>query len=137
MTATPPPPTDPTPRKLWFDWTDRDQRVLLILSVLVFVGIGFQYLSWRWQGAALVEIERLPERQYDFKVDINKASWIEWMQLEGIGELMARRIEEDRKSNGPFASVDDLDRVPGIGTVTLDTIRPWLICSDCKVGTTH
>lgn len=137
MTATPPPPTDQPPRKLWFDWTDRDQRVLLILSVLVFVGIGFQYLSWRWQGAALVEIERLPERQYDFKVDINKASWIEWMQLEGIGELMARRIEEDRKTNGPFASVDDLDRVPGIGTVTLDTIRPWLICSDCKVGTTH
>ena len=137
MTATPPPPTDPTPRKLWFDWTDRDQLVLLILSVLVFVGIGFQYLSWRWQGAALVEIERLPERQYDFKVDINKASWIEWLQLEGIGELMARRIEEDRKTNGPFASVDDLDRVPGIGTVTLDTIRPWLICSDCKVGTTH
>ena len=137
MTATPPPPTDPTPRKLWFDWSDRDQRVLLILSVLVFVGIGYQYLSWRWQGAALVEIERLPERQYDFKVDINKASWIEWMQLEGIGELMARRIEEDRKTNGPFTSVDDLDRVPGIGTVTLDTIRPWLICSDCKVGTTH
>jgi competence protein ComEA len=137
MTATPPPPTDPTPRKLWFDWSDRDQRVLLILSVLVFVGIGYQYLSWRWQGAAVVEIERLPERQYDFKVDINKASWIEWMQLEGIGELMARRIEEDRKTNGPFTSVDDLDRVPGIGTVTLDTIRPWLICSDCKVGTTH
>ena len=137
MTATPPPPTDPTPRKLWFDWSDRDQRVLLILSVLVFVGIGYQYLSWRWQGAAFVEIERLPERQYDFKVDINKASWIEWMQLEGIGELMARRIEEDRKTNGPFTSVDDLDRVPGIGTVTLDTIRPWLICSDCKVGTTH
>lgn len=137
MTVASPPPPDQPPRKLWFDWSDRDQRVLLILSVLVFLGIGYQYLSWRWQGAALVEIERLPERQYDFKVEINKASWIEWMQLEGIGELMARRIEEDRKTNGPFASVDDLDRVPGIGTVTLDTIRPWLICSDCKVGTTH
>lgn len=137
MTATPPPPADQPPRKLWFDWTDRDQRVLLVLSVLVFAGIGAQYLRWRWQGAEVVEIDRLPERQYDFKVDINKASWIEWMQLEGIGELLARRIEEDRRTRGPFASVDDLDRVPGIGTVTLDTIRPWLICSDCKVGTTH
>lgn len=137
MTVAPQHPSDQPPRKLWLDWSDRDQRVLLVLSILVFVGIGCQYLSWRWQGAALVEIERLPERQYDFKVDINKANWIEWMQLEGIGELLARRIEEDRKTNGPFASVDDLDRVPGIGTVTLDTIRPWLICSDCKVGTTH
>ncbi len=137
MTVAPQHPSDQPPRKLWLDWSDRDQRVLLVLSVLVFVGIGYQYLSWRWQGATLVEIERLPERQYDFQVEINKASWIEWMQLEGICELLARRIEEDRKTNGPFASVDDLDRVPGIGTVTLDTIRPWLICSDCKVGTTH
>lgn len=137
MTANPPPTADSTPRKLWFDWTDRDQRVLLVLWGLVFAGIGYQYLRWRWQGTAVVEIERLPERQYDFKVEINKASWIEWMQLEGIGEVLARRIEEDRRTNGPFGSVDELDRVPGIGTVKLDTIRPWLVCSDCKVGTTH
>lgn len=130
------PDSSPT-RKPWFDWTSRDQKILLALSLLVLAGLGLHYASWRWRGEDLVEIERLPERQYDFRVDINKASWIEWMQLEGIGEVLARRIEVDRKERGPFVNVDDVGRVPGIGAVKLDTIRPWLVCSDCKVATTN
>ncbi len=48
------------------------------------------------------------------------------MQLEGIGPAMAQRIIADREMNGPFSSIDDVGRVPGIGVVTLDRIRPWL-----------
>jgi competence protein ComEA len=48
------------------------------------------------------------------------------MQLEGIGISMAHRIVADRTLNGPFHSIDDLTRVPGIGEATLDQIRPWL-----------
>jgi len=40
MTVAPQHPSDQPPRKLWLDWSDRDQRVLLVLSILVFVGIG-------------------------------------------------------------------------------------------------
>ena len=29
-------PSDQPSRKLWFDWSDRDQRVLLVLALLVF-----------------------------------------------------------------------------------------------------
>lgn len=131
------PENTPTTRKPLLDWSDRDQKVLLVLAGLVLLGIAGTYLRWKWRGESLVEIERLPERQYDFQVDINQASWIEWMQLEGIGEVLARRIEENRKEQGPFRDIEDVGRVPGIGTATLDTIRPWLVCSDCKVGTTH
>ena len=93
-------------RKPLFDWTDRDQKVLLGLALMVMAAIGVSYLKWRWHGESLVEIERLAERQYDFRVDINHASWIEWMQLDGIGEVLARRIVADRKDHGPFASID-------------------------------
>ncbi len=127
----------PTQRKPWLDWSDRDQRVLIVLALLVFVAIGIHWARWRSRGESLVEIERLPARMYDFKVDINRSTWVEWMQLEGIGEVMARRIVADRVQNGPFASVDQLRRVPGIGTVTFDRIQPWLVCSDCKTVTTH
>ena len=134
---TAPPADGPPPRKPWLDWSDRDQRVLIGLALLVFIAIGIHWFRWRSRGGDLVDIERLPERQYDFKVDINHATWVEWMQLPGIGEIMARKIVADRAQRGPFTSADELGRVPGIGTVTLDTIRPWLICSDCKTSTTH
>ena len=127
----------PPQRKPWLDWSDRDQRVLVVLALLVFMGIGIHWARWRARGENLVEIERLPARQYDFKVDINRATWVEWMQLPGIGEILARRIVADQRERGPFTRVEDVDRVPGVGAVTLDTIRPWLVCSDCKIVTTH
>ncbi len=142
MSSPEPPNTLPSPdappeRKLWLDWSDRDQRVLIVLGLLVFVGVGIHWAQWRSRGENLIEIERLPARQYDFKVDINHATWVEWMQLPGIGEILARRIVADRTQNGPFEGVDGLNRVSGVGTVTLDTIRPWLVCSDCKINTIH
>ena len=130
------PDTEP-PRKLWFDWSDRDQRVLLVLALLVFAGIGWHWIRWRATGSDLVEIRRLPAREYDFKVDINQATWVEWMQLPGIGEVLARQIVADREQQGPFTQIADLKRVKGVGIVTFDTIQPWLTCSDCKIGTAH
>ncbi|MFN5741689.1 MAG: ComEA family DNA-binding protein, partial [Planctomyces sp.] len=49
-----------------------------------------------------------------------------WMQLEGVGPSLASRIVADREVHGPFATIDDLQRVPGIGPATLDRIRASL-----------
>ena len=43
--------------------------------------------------------------------------------LSGIGEVLAATIVEYREQNGPFASVDDLEDVSGIGPATLEEIR--------------
>lgn len=43
--------------------------------------------------------------------------------LPGIGPVLARRIVEDRALHGEFASIDDLDRVRGIGPRTIDRFR--------------
>lgn len=83
-------------------------------------------------GAQLVEIDRLPARTYQFRIDVNSATWVEWMQLEGIGDVLARRIVANLDENGPFTSIDNVQRVPGVGPKTLDAIRPHLLCSDCS-----
>lgn len=74
-----------------------------------------------------VEIEQLPHRKIDYRININRAELVEWMQLGGIGETLATRILEDRHQNGPFLSIDDLQRVKGIGPKTIEKLRPWLM----------
>jgi competence protein ComEA len=43
--------------------------------------------------------------------------------LPGIGPATAAAIVEHRERFGPFASVDDLDQVSGIGPAKLDALR--------------
>ena len=57
-------------------------------------------------------------------VNINTASAAELEELPGIGPVLAARIVADRERNGLFKSVDDLDRVSGIGPATLARLRP-------------
>jgi competence protein ComEA len=56
-------------------------------------------------------------------VNINTASATELEALSGIGEVLAAAIVDYRTDNGPFASVDDLESVSGIGPATLEEIR--------------
>lgn len=56
-------------------------------------------------------------------ININSASATELEALSGIGEVLAATIVEYRDQNGPFASVEDLMDVSGIGPATLDEIR--------------
>jgi competence protein ComEA len=56
-------------------------------------------------------------------ININTASATEFETLSGIGEVLAAAIVDYRTENGPFASVDDLENVSGIGPATLEEIR--------------
>ena len=56
-------------------------------------------------------------------ININTASATEFETLSGIGEVLAAAIVDYRTENGPFASVDELEDVSGIGPATLEEIR--------------
>ena len=57
---------------------------------------------------------------------INRASAKEFEALDGIGPVLASRIVSYRKANGPFATIEDLLNVPGIGSGTLSKFRSKL-----------
>ncbi|MEJ5057627.1 MULTISPECIES: ComEA family DNA-binding protein [unclassified Pseudomonas] len=61
------------------------------------------------------------------KVDLNgaDASTLQ-KELSGIGEAKAKAIVAYRETNGPFASVDELLEVKGIGKAILDRNREKL-----------
>ncbi len=56
-------------------------------------------------------------------VNINTATLEELQMLPGIGESIAQNIVDFRNANGPFASIDELIKVKGIGVNKLDAIR--------------
>ena len=57
------------------------------------------------------------------KVNVNTAGTEALEELPGIGEVIAGRIVADRQANGPFKTVDDLARVPGIKEHVLSQVR--------------
>jgi len=57
------------------------------------------------------------------KVSINAADAAALDALPGIGPVTAQRIVDDREANGPFGSVDELDRVSGIGPTMVESLR--------------
>lgn len=57
-------------------------------------------------------------------VNLNAASADELAELPGIGEVLAGRIIAWREKNGPFARIDQVMAVSGIGPATYERIRP-------------
>src|SRR5262245_41771371 len=77
--------------------------------------------SMRW-GARPAELERAAPA---YRIDLNRASRAELLQVPGVGPALAERIEDYREKHGPFQSVDQLMQVRGIGPATLERVRPW------------
>ena len=59
-------------------------------------------------------------------VDVNKATVEQLQEVPGIGPALAQRIVDFRTEHGLFEKVDDLLNVRGIGTTTLDKLKPYL-----------
>lgn len=59
-------------------------------------------------------------------LDVNVADAQALAALPGIGPALAGRIVAERAARGPFASADDLLRVPGIGAGRMERIRPFV-----------
>lgn len=81
--------------------------------------------------AALSTSARAEERPV---VNVNTADAAQLMLLPGIGEVTAHRIIETR-SAAPYASVDDLLQVKGIGPAKLARIRPHVVLTGDTTAT--
>lgn len=80
-------------------------------------------LAGAWRSLpppAPLRVRPSPARKHDAVVDLNRASDASLQDLPGVGPALARRIIAGR----PYASVDELRRVRGIGPRTLLRLRP-------------
>lgn len=107
----------------------------LCLALLVIAALAAIAMFWYGQGLSsgrMIDIEQARPLQTTFQVDINSATWPEWLLLPGIGEGLARRIVESREREGRFRDVGDLRRVSGMGPKTMAKIQPYLLPVDTQ-----
>lgn len=126
-----------TPPDAEQDWSLSPARTF---AAGVLAGAGFIGLVWTvatrqpgsaprpWPTPTEAAAQEGPAAGLDVtvRVDVNAATAAELMLLPGIGPALAGRIIADRRENGPFGSVDDLDRVSGIGVRTVERLRPFV-----------
>ena len=82
------------------------QPVALILLLVLAVLVGSRWYLDRF-GTRPTE----HNRNAAHRVDLNRASRNELMQLPGVGPATADRIVAHRESNGRFSKVEDLDQI--------------------------
>jgi competence protein ComEA len=111
-------------------WTSGDRWFFAILASVLLVALSIHAVRLSGWGLKPIPVDRPEAHKYEFQLDVNTATWVEWMQLEGIGEALGRRIVADREENGPFRSVEDVGRVRGIGEAKLAAMRAWLRYSE-------
>ncbi len=59
-------------------------------------------------------------------IPVNQATVEELDAVPGIGPGLARRIVERRETQGPFAELEELQQIPGVGEKTLEKLHPYL-----------
>jgi competence protein ComEA len=60
-------------------------------------------------------------------VNLNTASLSELDGLPGIGPARAAAILQEREARGPFSSVEELSRVPGLGSAAIARLRDRVV----------
>lgn len=125
MPTTTPEPEQPSWPKLTLRRPDQAVAAALVAVALVLLAGHWGHQNWR--RSRLVQIDRAEPIAVTFQIDINEADWPEFCLLPAVGETLAKRIVEHRQEHGPFADLDALREVRGIGPKTFEGIRPYLM----------
>lgn len=95
--------------------THQERKVLLGVAVLILTGSLIKHFKAETAQDSTVIIPA-EENAFILKtININIASAQKLREINGIGEVTARRIVEYRTRFGEFEGIDDLKKVKGIG----------------------
>lgn len=122
----PPPPDEGSQHFPVWGFTESDRRLLTVLLAFMTALLTAHLWQDSQRSRHTARIDH-PQGVFPYQVSLNSATWVEWAQLDGIGEKLARRIVAERELHGPFRTVDDLRRVKGIGPKTVEKLRPYVV----------
>jgi competence protein ComEA len=118
----------PTPYRQLSDplvaWPRSAQLALAFLLGSAAALLAVHVLGCQRWGSRPTELTR--DESSAYQVDLNQADHAELLQLPGVGDKLAGRIEAYRDEHGGFRSVTELTNVHGVGASTLERLRDWI-----------
>jgi competence ComEA-like helix-hairpin-helix protein len=132
----------------WLALTKTERNVILFLVVTMVIGAGLRLyqitfpalpqFDYRASDSTFAALSTLPEdsiggisadpisRKESGKLNINRATKQQLMDLPGIGEVTADRILQLREETGDFTTLEDLRAVKGISKKKLERLSPMI-----------
>jgi competence ComEA-like helix-hairpin-helix protein len=107
------------------------------IALAALLGLAAGLLAWyaygvqRW-GSRPTDLDSPPASF--LRLDLNRADHAQLLQLPGVGENLARRIEAYRAEHHGFRDVEDLRHVSGIGPTMLERLRPFVYVEGLENG---
>lgn len=92
----------------------------MFCSLVLGIFIGRKSMPYVTENNPAADISNTSASQE--KININTATARELSTLTGIGDALAQRIVDYREENGPFARIEDIQDVPGIGQTRFQRI---------------
>jgi competence protein ComEA len=105
----------------------REQAVVAAITAIALVSLAIYAWHIGAFDGGLVDIDTAAPLSAEYRVDVNRAAWVELAQLPSVGETLARRIVQWREKHGEIRSIEDLSRVKGLGPKTIAAIEPFLV----------
>ena len=90
---------------------------------LMILALGFTCVPANALYAAPKAAEQKSQAPASPMVNVNKANLEELQTVRGIGPVIAERILQYRNEHGPFANIDDIVNVQGIGQAKFEKIK--------------
>ncbi len=110
----------------------RLSHVIIILFCCVLLGLVVVRLYRSHRPGPDVQVQRRSGERPLYLIDINAANVAELSLLPGIGPAKAEGIVTYRREHGPFRSIEELERVSGIGPKMIESIRPLVRLGDVR-----
>jgi competence protein ComEA len=112
-------PSDPAPA-----WSRPAQGAAVLLLLLALTLLGWH--AWSAQRGSCRPATLETDTVDSPFVDLNQADRTQLLQLPGVGDSLAHRIEAYRAEHHGFRSVDELRKVGGVGSKMLEKLRPFV-----------
>ncbi len=108
-----------------FSFTKQERLVLIFLSAVCLLGLSLHY-AFKTHPRLLDFINATDGQKLIKKIDVNKASHQELVDIPYIGEVTAQKIIDYRDNQGAIKNIDEIRSLRGINSSHYDIFSKYL-----------